>query len=126
MARRKPKVLLVDDEEAILDTLVLAFEEAGFDVATAGNAVDAHTILEESGSISLVVTDVSMPGSLDGVAFGQFVASTHPELPLIIVSGVTRPDDRDLPAGATFIPKPFRPSLLVEEAKLMLAKVPRA
>jgi hypothetical protein len=30
--------------------LVLAFEEAGYDVATAGNAVDAHTILEESGA----------------------------------------------------------------------------
>jgi DNA-binding NtrC family response regulator len=122
MARRKLKVLLVDDEEAILDTLVLAFEEAGYDVATAANATDAHTILEESGAISLVVTDVSMPGSLDGIAFGQFVATTHPAMPLIIVSGVTRPDDRDLPAGATFLAKPFKPSLLVEEARLMLAK----
>jgi DNA-binding NtrC family response regulator len=122
MAKRKLKVLVVDDEEAILDLLVLAFEEAGFDVATASNAVDAHRILEESGSISLVVTDVSMPGSLDGVAFGQFVASTHPEMPLIIVSGVTQPDDRDLPVGAAFIAKPFKPSLLVDEAKLMLSR----
>ena len=123
MARRKPKVLVVDDEQAILDLLVLAFEEAGFDVATASNAVDAHTVLEESGSIGLVVTDVSMPGSLDGVAFGQFVAVTHPAMPLIVISGVSQPDDRDLPAGATFVGKPFQPSLLVAEAKLMLSQL---
>ncbi|HEX8443014.1 MAG TPA: response regulator [Allosphingosinicella sp.] len=122
MGRRKLKVLVVDDEEAILDLLVLAFEEAGFDVATASNALGAHTILEESGSISLVVTDVSMPGSIDGVAFGQFVSTVHPEIPLIVISGVTRPDDRDLPVGAAFVPKPFKPSLLVDEAKLMLSQ----
>ena len=122
MAKRKLKVLVVDDEEAILELLVMAFEEAGFDVATASNTMDAHTILEESGSISLVVTDVSMPGTIDGVAFGQFVSTVTPEIPILVISGVTQPDDRDLPVGAAFVPKPFKPSLLVDEAKLMLSQ----
>ena len=122
MARQKQRVLVVDDEELIVEQLVMAFEEAGFEVATAGNALDAHTVLEDSGSIDLVVTDVRMPGTVDGLVFGHVVAEEHPDIPIIIISGVSQPDDRDVPAGSTFIAKPFKASLLVEEAKLLLAK----
>ena len=122
MGKQKPRVLVVDDEELILDQLVMAFEEAGFDVATASNAIDAHTVLEESERISLVVSDISMPGSVDGLLFGTVVAETHPDIPIILMSGVSQPDDRDVPAGATFIAKPFKAALLVEEAKLLLAR----
>jgi DNA-binding NtrC family response regulator len=122
MARQKQRVLVVDDEEMIVEQLVMAFEDAGFDVATASNALDAHTVLEDSGSINLVVTDVRMPGNVDGVVFGHVVAEQHPEIPIIIISGVSQPDDRDVPPGSTFIPKPFKASLLVDEAKLLLAK----
>jgi two-component system, response regulator PdtaR len=122
MARHRFKVLVVDDEELVLETLVDALEEAGFDVATAGNAMDAHTLLEDSGSIDLVVTDVRMPGQVDGLVFGQVVRETRPDLPIIVMSGVSEPDDRDVPAGATFIAKPFKPALLIEEAKLLLRR----
>jgi len=120
MARQKLKVLVVDDEELIVDQLVDTFEAAGFDVATASNAIDAHTVLEDSGDISLVVTDIRMPGRVNGLVFGQVVREMHPDMPIIIVSGVSEPDDRDVPSGATFIPKPFSPSLVVDEAKLLL------
>lgn len=122
MAKHKQKVLIVDDEQLIIDLLVEAFEEAGFDVATATNAIDAHTVLEDSGGIDLVVTDIRMPGQVDGVVFSQVVAQEHPGLPIILMSGVSEPDDRDVPTGSTFVPKPFRPALLVEEAKLLLAR----
>jgi two-component system, response regulator PdtaR len=122
MARRKFKILVVDDEEPVLEMLVDAFEEAGFDVATAANPIDAHTLLEDSGAIDLVVTDVRMPGQVDGLVFGQVVRETHPDMPIIVMSGVSEPDDRDVPAGATFIAKPFKPSLLIEEARLLLRK----
>ena len=122
MARAKRKVLVVDDEEAIVELLVATFEEAGFDVATASNALDAHTVLQDSGSIDLIVTDIRMPGRVDGVVFGQVVAEQHPDIPIIIISGVVEPDDRDVPPGSTFIAKPFRASLRLDEAKLLLAR----
>jgi two-component system, response regulator PdtaR len=122
MAKHKAKVLLVDDEELILEQLVAAFEDAGFDVATATNAIDAHTVLEEVGTIDLVVTDVRMPGNIDGLMFGQVVHQRHPEVPIIVMSGVYEPDDRDVPAGATFIAKPFKAPLLIDEAKLLLGQ----
>ncbi len=122
----KPSVLVVDDDEQILCVLVEAFEEAGFEVGTATNALDAHTVLEDSGEVSLVVTDIRMPGSIDGLLFGHMVAESHPDIPIIIISGVSHPDDRDVPAGATFIAKPFKPALLVDEAKLLLARRPGA
>jgi DNA-binding NtrC family response regulator len=122
MGGRKSKILVVDDEELILEQLVIAFEEAGFDVATAGNAIDAHTLLEDSGNIDLVVTDVRMPGQVDGLVFGQVVREMHPDMPIIVISGVFEPDDRDVPTGATFIGKPFKAALLIEEAKLLLRK----
>ena len=120
--KRNPRVLLVDDEALILDQLVTAFEEAGFEVATADNALDAHTVLEESEPVSLVVTDINMPGRVDGLMFGSVVSQMHPEIPIIIMSGVLQPDDRDVPPGATFIAKPFSPRLLVEEARLLLGR----
>lgn len=120
MTRPKYRILVVDDEELILEPLVGALEDAGFDVATATNAIDAHTLLEESGNIDLLVTDVKMPGQVDGLVFGQVVHEMHPDLPIIVISGVSEPDDRDVPAGATFIAKPFPAALLIEEAKLLL------
>jgi DNA-binding NtrC family response regulator len=120
MAKRKYKILVVDDEPLIIDQLVYAFEEAGFDVATASNALDAHKLLEDSGAVDLVVTDIRMPGHVDGLIFGQVVRDQHPDLPIIVMSGVTEPDDRDVPRGATFVPKPFRTGLMVDEAKLLL------
>jgi CheY-like chemotaxis protein len=120
MAKNKPRVLVVDDDELILALLVDAFEDAGFDVATAANAIDAHTVLEGSGHVDLVVTDIKMPGKVDGLVFGHVVADLHPEIPIIVVSGVTQPDDRDLPPGATFVPKPFKLALLLDEAKLLV------
>lgn len=122
MARGKRKVLVVDDEASVLEPLVAIFEEAGFDVATATNALDAHIVLEDSGPVDLVVTDIRMPGRVDGLVFGQVVAEAHPRIPIIIISGQSEPDDRDVPAGATFVAKPFRPSHLLEEAKHLLAR----
>ena len=122
MARHKTRILVVDDEELIREQLVSAFEDAGFDVATAGNAIDAHTVLEESGTIDLVVTDVRMPGRVDGLIFGQVIREMHPDLPIIVMSGVYEPDDRDVPAGATFIAKPCNPAVLIDEARLLLRK----
>jgi len=120
MPGRKCKLLIVDDEPLILEQLVLAFEEAGFDVAVAANSLDAHTVLEDSGSIDLVITDVRMPGQVDGLVFGQVVREMHPDLPIIVISGAVEPDDRDVPRGATFVAKPFKTGVLVDEAKLLL------
>jgi DNA-binding NtrC family response regulator len=120
MPKQRRKVLVVDDEELILEQLVMAFEDAGFDVATATTASAARTVLNDSAPISLVVTDIRMPGSVDGLMFGHMVAEIYPDIPIIIISGVSAPDDRDVPAGATFVAKPFKPALLVDEAKLLL------
>jgi DNA-binding NtrC family response regulator len=120
MARRKGKVLVVDDEELIVEQLVIAFEEAGFEVASAGNSIDAHQMLEASGDIDLVITDIRMPGHVDGLMFGQIVRDQHPDMPIIVMSGYSEPDDRDVPRGATFVAKPFKTALLLDEAKLLL------
>ena len=122
MAEEKPCVLVVDDDFQILSLLVDAFEEGGFDVATAKNAIDAHTVLEGSGHVGLVVTDIKMPGRVDGLVFGQVVADQHPGIPIIVISGASEPDDRELPAGATFVSKPFELSALLAEARLLMDK----
>jgi DNA-binding NtrC family response regulator len=122
MPRQKRKVLVVDDDEMILDLLVVAFEDAGFDVATATTTSAARTVLNDSAPISLVVTDIRMPGNVDGLMFGHMITEIYPRMPIIIISGVSAPDDRDIPAGATFVAKPFKPDLLVDEAKLLLAR----
>lgn len=122
MARRKCKLLLVDDEELILEQLSSDLEEAGFAVVTATTSLDAHRLLEAEGDIDLIVTDIRMPGQVDGLLFSQVVHDMHPDLPIIVISGAAEPDDRDVPRGATFIAKPFKSSLLIDEAKLLLRR----
>ena len=117
----KSRVLIVDDDERILDQLVLAFEEAGFDVATATDASGAHMVLSDNQAISLVVTDIGIRGSVNGLMLGHMVAQSYPEIPIIIISGLARPDDHDVPAGAMFLAKPVSPYLLVQEAERLLA-----
>jgi DNA-binding NtrC family response regulator len=122
MPNERSKVLVVDDEDLIVDLLVHAFEEAGFEVATAGNAREAAKALQGGGGISLVVTDISMPGVVDGLLFGHMVVEAHPAIPVIIISGASHPDEGDVPSGARFIAKPFSPALLIREARQLLAE----
>ena len=80
------------------------------------------TIIERAGlGGSAVLTDVDMPGSLDGFEFSRLVAQGWPEVGVLVISGKAFPDEGDLPPSATFIPKPVYPNVLVEQIEALMS-----
>ncbi|GJE29720.1 response regulator [Methylobacterium organophilum] len=115
---KPPVVLLVEDDGLLLMEASDTLAEAGFKVLEAPHADKALTVLEESGDVGVLMTDVDMPqGSMDGFALARLVALRWPEIPVLIVSGMGTPGPNDMPEGARFIPKPYSPSMLVRTLK---------
>nr|WP_244625722.1 response regulator [Methylobacterium mesophilicum] len=83
-------------------------EEAGFTTFEAASGDKALLVLEEHHAcLTLLFTDVQMPGVHDGFALARKVASTYPHISIVVASGQIKPGPNDLPDGAHFIGKPF-------------------
>jgi two-component system, response regulator PdtaR len=110
-ARRSRTILLVEDEVLVRLHVAGALVDAGFDVIQARNADDALTVLEGPTWLDLVLTDVKMPGSLDGVELARNIRNQWPDLKVIIGSGdVVPPVD----VADAFFPKPYNlPALVI-------------
>ena len=84
--RPRPIVLVVDDDPLLRLIAVDIAEEAGFAAIEAGNAEEAVAILEAPSDTALVLTDVNMPGSMDGLKLAHAVRRRWPPIPIIVVS----------------------------------------
>jgi two-component system response regulator HydG len=79
------KLLIVDDELSVRDSLAKWFSEEGYDVATAENANEALTrVAEQSFDVGLV--DIKMRGT-DGIELQRRLHEIHPEMLIIIMTG---------------------------------------
>lgn len=106
----KPVVLVVEDDAFIRMDAVDIFETAGYRVLEAENADVAIELLEEHPEISLLFTDIEMPGSMDGMKLAAAVADRWPPVRIIVASGRVSPAAGDLPPMAHFLSKPYQPS----------------
>ena len=111
---RQPVVLLVEDEPLVRTLQVDILRDAGFWVLEAQDADEAFEILKRRRDVRAILTDVNMPGSLDGFEFARLVAQGWPEVGVMVISGKAFPDEGDLPPSATFVTKPVHPDALVE------------
>lgn len=107
------KVLLVEDEPLIRLGLASVIEEAGYEVLEAANASEAIEVLEANRDVRLVLTDVDMPGGMDGIRLAHYVRDRWPPIRLIVISGKIGVGAEELPNGTRFISKPYQePQLL--------------
>lgn len=100
-------VLVVEDEPLIRCTTVDALEMEGYEVFEAASADEALSLMQNHPQISLIFTDIDMPGSMDGVKLAGFVRDRWPPIKIIVTSGRMSPASRDLPRGVPFMPKPY-------------------
>jgi CheY-like chemotaxis protein len=105
--RRRPVVLVVEDETLLRWHAVAMIEEAGFDVIEAANAAEAISLLEARTDIRVIFTDIQMPGSIDGLRLAHLVRNRWPPIRIIATSGQLRLRDDELPQGGLFLPKPY-------------------
>jgi CheY-like chemotaxis protein len=106
-ARKRPVVLIVEDEYLVRTGTRDAVETAGFDVLEAGDADEAIAILAVRNDVSLIFTDVHMPGSMDGLKLAHFVRDRWPPVKIVATSARVRITASDLPEGGRFLPKPY-------------------
>lgn len=100
-------VLVVEDDEILRSLTGEAIELLGVCVIGCASADDALPMLEGSSSIILVMTDICMPGSMDGLELAQLIWVRWPCLPVIITSGNRTVPDGMLPSHAMFLLKPW-------------------
>lgn len=115
-----PIVLVVEDDEILRSLVVEAISLLGICVIDCASADDALTMLEGSSSITLVMTDVCMPGSMDGLELAQVIWSRWPCLPVIITSGDRSIPDGLLPSHAMFLRKPWTLDVLHQAVRRFL------
>ena len=119
-----PRILFVDDEELILNTLRRHFLDEDYEILTANSGREGLTCLEES-PVEVVVSDFRMPG-MNGSDFLKLVSERWPDTVRIVLSGYT-----DMPALISlindgeifkFINKPWKENELKETIQEALAK----
>lgn len=107
-------ILVVEDEALIRAGIVFDFEDAGFKVCEAASADEAIAMLENGTALSAVVTDLRMPGQVDGRFLVQWLAQHRPGLPVIVVSGCAADLEHNLAlCVAAVVTKPYDGSALV-------------
>jgi CheY-like chemotaxis protein len=101
-------ILIVEDETLIRMHAVEMIEEA-FEVVEAASADEAIAILEARLDITVVFTDIQMPGSMDGLKPAAAVRDRWPPIKIVATSSHVKIGPGDLPQGSRFLQKPLHP-----------------
>ena len=117
----RQRILVADDNLAILELFSALFRDAGFDVVTVANGTDAATAME-AGGIDAAVMDVRMPGG--GPASLTSIRERYPAVKLLVCSGLMSEVEAErfqrLGVGAV-LEKTSTPETLVDTVRKLLA-----
>ncbi len=108
-------VLIVEDHPLVQITAAALIENAGMATVIAADADEALEILTGRDDIHAVFTDVTMPGSMDGIELARLVRTRWPEIALVVTSGDELSEMVRLPSGVRFLRKPYQYASVVEE-----------
>jgi CheY-like chemotaxis protein len=112
-------VLVVEDEPLIRLLVIDILSEAGFEVLEAQDPAEALTVLKSDEQIDVLLTDVRMPGCIDGFELAEVAKRSRPKLRVIVTSGYIARGD--LPSGTNFLHKPFSASDLLKRVRQVAA-----
>ncbi len=113
--KHKETVLLVDDEPAVRSALADLISGLGYRCIAAANAVDAMQIIEANlFKLDLLVTDIKMPGELDGLGLAIKARELQPDVAILLITGFAEAPTMQQAAscGYRVLEKPFRQSRL--------------
>lgn len=122
-AARNETVLVVEDEEAVRITLETVLEDYGYRVVSAGNGPEAVDLLREHDDIDLLLTDVVMPGGMNGRELAEQARQMKPDLKVLVTSGYPRETISQkgvLADDIEFISKPYEHTELIRRIRELL------
>jgi CheY-like chemotaxis protein len=113
-------VLIVEDEPLLREMAVEFVEEAGFVALAARDADEAVILLKARADITVLFTDINMPGSMDGLRLAHTVRDRWPPVKIIVASGRARLKQSDLPADSAFLEKPYHGKAMIAQLRSMV------
>lgn len=116
-------ILVVEDEFLVRIMVSDALRDGGFSVIEASNADEAICILNSGVLIHLMLSDVRMPGSMDGLGLLEYSLEKFPTLPVIITSGHLFPREALGKGARHFLGKPYMIDHAIRLVGLELAKI---
>jgi two-component system, response regulator PdtaR len=118
-ARDVPTILVVEDEVLVRLMVAEQLRDADFHVVEAANADEALAVLQHTTDVALIVTDIRMPGSMDGLELAKTVRTAFPRIRIVLTSGniiqFTSVNHHD-----AFVPKPYQPDKIIGLIKTLL------
>ena len=100
-------ILIVEDEFLISEYLSKVLKDSGYEVIATANADEAISVLETLDDIRVMITDINMPGSMDGLKLAAAVRGRWPPIKIIIATGKGRPRAEQMPEQSQFLSKPY-------------------
>jgi CheY-like chemotaxis protein len=106
-------ILTVEDESLISEYLGRILEDAGYQVIATANADEAIAVLESRADIRVIITDINMPGTMDGLRLAAAVRDRWPPIKIIITTGKGAPKSDEMPTDSHFLAKPYVPDKIL-------------
>jgi len=91
MDMRSEQLLVVENDFSFRLDLVMTLEDEGYPVLSTYNADEAITLLHQQ-DIKAVISDIRMPGSMDGIGLAQTVQMQWPHVPILLMSPELSPE----------------------------------
>ena len=101
-------ILIVEDEVLTSEYLEFMLQEAGYEAIPAASAEEAIQILEHRDDVDLVVTDINLPGVMNGLQLAALVRSRWPN---------SAPKSEEIPPGSLFVPKPYNAQKMIDAVR---------
>jgi CheY-like chemotaxis protein len=106
---RQPWILIVDDDENVLAIANDLIQRLGYNALIASNGIDALEILRRNQDVSVLFSDIGMPG-MNGEELARAAVAVRPGLHVILTSGGARRPT----IAVAFVPKPYRSNDLID------------
>lgn len=112
-------VLVVEDEPLQRMDMIDMAERAGFEVLEAHNADHAIMLLERRPDVRLVLADIDMPGTMNGLRLAAAVRRRWVPISIILTTAGVAPRREEMPEDAVFLPKPLNYQRVVDTVQRM-------
>jgi CheY-like chemotaxis protein len=116
------RVLLVEDNDALREATAALLSSYGCEVVACAGARAAMKLIDTAPGFDVVLTDVLMPGDMDGIALANHLRQILPQLPVVLITG--HPGEARPPPGFHLIRKPCTPETLVHAIEQAMAHQP--
>jgi DNA-binding response OmpR family regulator len=120
--RKKPVIVLVEDEPSEREPISRHLQEHGFAVEVVDNSDAALALLKKRSDIGGLVTDAHVPGKIDGFELAALVRERWPGIAVVMMSGHSDESSGPIPEGGDFVSKPYLFSHLVPALNRLMGR----